>query len=133
LIRNFWWSIPLERGDYLSEAEALLSSDAYTNGSLVEGRAVYGVFSEELDLKEFFALEAFASVFRTEVHAILSCSEYGLEKCMSGKTICICSDSRATLLALSSHTVSSKLVLQYWSSVQGLSTHNRVQLIFQMR
>jgi ribonuclease HI len=40
------------------------------------------------------------------------------------------SDSRAALLALSSHTVSSKLVLQCRNSLQGLSIHNRVQLFW---
>jgi hypothetical protein len=49
---------------------------------------------------------------------------------MTGKTVCICSDSRVALLALSSHTVSSKLVLQCRSSLQGLFIHNRVQLFW---
>jgi hypothetical protein len=49
---------------------------------------------------------------------------------MTGKTINICSDSRATLLALSSHTVSSRLVLQCRNSLHGLSIHNGVQLFW---
>jgi hypothetical protein len=49
---------------------------------------------------------------------------------MTSKTICICSDSRVALLALSSHTVSSGLMLQYQNSLQGLSIHNRVQLFW---
>jgi ribonuclease HI len=49
---------------------------------------------------------------------------------MTGKTINICSDSRATLLALSSHTVSSRLVLQCRNSLQGLSIQNGVQLFW---
>jgi ribonuclease HI len=99
---------------WLSEAEAWLSSDGlkfYTDGSLFEGRAGSGVFSEEHDLKISFAIETFATVFQAEVHAILACSDYCLRECMTGKTICICSDSQAALLALSSHTVSSRLVL----------------------
>jgi hypothetical protein len=59
-----WW---------LSEAEVLLPSDglkSYTIGSLFEGKASSEVFSEELDLKELFVLVA--SVFQTEVHAILA-------------------------------------------------------------
>jgi hypothetical protein len=42
---------------------------------------------------------------------------------MTGKTICICSDSRVALLAL-------RLVLQCRNSLQGLSVHNRVQLFW---
>jgi hypothetical protein len=49
---------------------------------------------------------------------------------MTGKTVCICLDSWAVLLALSSHTVSSRLVLQCQNSLQGLSIHNRVQLFW---
>jgi ribonuclease HI len=49
---------------------------------------------------------------------------------MAGKTICICSDSRATLLTLISHNVSSRLVLQCRNSLQGLSIHNRFQLFW---
>jgi hypothetical protein len=93
---------------WLSAAEAWLLSDGfkfYTYGSLFEDRAGSGVFSEKLDLKASFALGTFATVFQPEVYAILACSDYCLRDCMTGKTICICSDSRATLLALSSHTV----------------------------
>jgi hypothetical protein len=49
---------------------------------------------------------------------------------MTGKTICICSNSRAALLALSSHTVSSGLVPQFRNSLQELSLHKRVQLFW---
>jgi hypothetical protein len=49
---------------------------------------------------------------------------------MTGKMVCICSDSRAALLALSSHTVSSKLVLQCRNSLQELSIHYGVQLFW---
>jgi hypothetical protein len=44
----------------LSEAEAWVASDGlkfYTNGSVFEGRAGSGVFSEKIDLKASFALE----------------------------------------------------------------------------
>jgi ribonuclease HI len=118
---------------WLSEAEAWVPSDAlkfYTDGSLFEGKAGSGVFSEELDLKASFALGTFATVFQAEVYAIMACSNYCLRECMTGKTVCICSDSRAALLALSSHTVSSKLVLQCRNSLQGFSIHNRVQLFW---
>jgi hypothetical protein len=69
-------------------------------------------FSEELDLKASFALETFSTVFQAEVYVIMACSDYCLKECMTGKTICICSNSQAALLTLSSHTVSSRLVLQ---------------------
>jgi ribonuclease HI len=45
-------------------------------------------------------------------------------------TICICSDSKAALLALSSYTISSKLLYQCWLSLQDLSNYNRVRLFW---
>jgi hypothetical protein len=113
---------------WLSKAEGWLPSDGlkfYTDGSLFESREGAGVFLEELDLKASFALGTFTTVFQTENFAILACSDYCLRVCMTGKTICICSDSRAALLALSSHTVLSRLVLQCRNSLQGLSIYNR--------
>jgi hypothetical protein len=68
----------------------------YTDRSLFEGRAGSGVFfSEELDLKASFALETFVISFQVDVYAMLACSDYCLRKCMTGKRISICSDSRA--------------------------------------
>jgi hypothetical protein len=86
------------------------------------------LFSEELDLKESFALRTFAPVFQTEVHAIFAGSDDCLKKFMSVKMICICLDSRAASLSLNLHTVSLRVVLQCRSSLQRISTHNRVQL-----
>jgi hypothetical protein len=80
------------------------------------------LLSEELDFKASFALEIFATVFQTEVYALLACSDYCLRECMTGKTICICSGSQAALLAL-------RLVLQCRNSLQGLSIHTGVQLL----
>jgi ribonuclease HI len=102
----------------------------YTDGSLFEGRAGSGVFSEELELKISFTLGTFTAVFQAEVHAIMACSDYCLRKCMTSKMVCICSGSQAALLALSSHTVSSRLVLQCRNSLQGLFIHNGVQLFW---
>jgi hypothetical protein len=72
----------------------------------------------------------FAKVFQAEVYAIFAYSDFCLRECMTHKTICICSDSLAAFLGLSSHTVSSRLVLQCWNSSQGLSIQNRVQLFW---
>jgi hypothetical protein len=49
---------------------------------------------------------------------------------MHNMTICICSDSKAALLALSSYTISSKLLHQCWLSLQDLSNNNRVRLFW---
>jgi ribonuclease HI len=97
---------------------------------LFEGRTGAANFSEELDLKESYALGTLATVFQAEVYAILACFDYCLKDCMTGKMICICLESWAVLLALSSHTMSLRLVLQCRNFLQGLSIQNTVQLFW---
>jgi hypothetical protein len=96
----------------------------------LKARRVLEYLSKEVDFKAYFALGTLATVFKAEVYVMLACSNYCLRESMTGKTICICSNSRTALLALSSHTVSSRLVLQCRNSPQGLSIQNRVQLFW---
>jgi hypothetical protein len=49
---------------------------------------------------------------------------------MHNMTICICSDSKAALLALTPYTISSKLLHQCWLSLQNLSNYNRVRFFW---
>jgi hypothetical protein len=49
---------------------------------------------------------------------------------MHNMTICIGSDIKAVLLALSSYTILSKLLHQCWLSLQDLSNNNRVRLFW---
>jgi hypothetical protein len=94
------------------------------------GERILDFFSEELDSKASFALLTFATVFQAEVYAILACSNCCFREFLPGKTSCIYSDSRAAILALGSHTLSSRLVIQCSNSLQGLSIYNRVQLFW---
>jgi hypothetical protein len=51
----------------------ILPSDGvifYTDGSICEGRAGAGVFSDTLDIRESYELSSLATVFQTEVYAI---------------------------------------------------------------
>jgi hypothetical protein len=89
------------------------------DGSLCEGRAGSGVFSDTLDIRESYAL------------AILAYSDYCRRSAnMHNMTIFICSDNKVALLVLSSYTISSKLLHQCWSSLQDLLHNNRVRLFW---
>lgn len=88
------------------------------------------VFSDQMDVKLSFSHGGFATVFQTEIHAILACSVFCASQRLSNYTICICSDSQAALLALGSYTTKSKLVLQYWQSLQEISADNTVLLFW---
>jgi hypothetical protein len=83
---------------------------------LCEGRASAGVFSDTLDIRDSIGLGSLATVFQTKVYTILACSDYCWSANMHNMTICICSDSKAALLALSSYTIASKLLDQCWLS-----------------
>jgi hypothetical protein len=77
--RGFLVEVP-PRSSWLSqETSKILQSDGvifYTDGSLCEDRAGAGVFSDTLDIWESYALGSLATVFQTEVYAILRCSDY---------------------------------------------------------
>jgi hypothetical protein len=46
----------------------------FTDGSLCEGRADAGVFSNILNVRESYALGSHATFFQSEVNSILACS-----------------------------------------------------------
>jgi hypothetical protein len=118
--RGFLVELP-SRSSWLSqETLKILPSDGvifYTDGSLCEGRAGAGVFS---DIRESYALGSFATVFQTEIYAISACSDY----CRSANM------HNTTLLALSSYTISSKLLYQCGLSMQVFSNNNRMRLFW---
>jgi hypothetical protein len=124
----------LPRCSWLSqETSEILPSHGvifYRGGSLCEGRVGAGVFSDTLDIRESYTLGSLATIFQTEVYAILACSDYCRSANLHNTTICICSDSKAALLAQSSYTISSALLQQCWLSVQDLSNNNRVRLFW---
>ena len=129
--RRFTVEFP-SRTDWFDQKSILPpnSETFFTDGSLLDGQAGAGVYSESHNTGEAYALGTLATVFQSEVYAILSCSENCRNAQLRDKVICICSDSRASLLALSSYTISSSLVSECWHSLQGLSTHNRVKLFW---
>jgi hypothetical protein len=113
------------REDWSTECVDLVAPDGlvfFTGGSLCEGRAGAGVFSD-------IFLGSHATVFQSEVYAILACSEYCILEGIVNRAISICSDSRAALLALQSHAVSSRVVLQCRDSLQELALWDR-SLVF---
>jgi hypothetical protein len=114
--RGFLVELPPRRSWLSQETLEILPSDGvidcfYIDGSLCEGKAGARVFSDTLDIRESYALGSLATVFQTEVYAILACSDNYRSVNMHNLTICICSDSKAALLALSSYTISSKLLV----------------------
>jgi hypothetical protein len=66
------------------------------------------------------SLGSHATVFQSEVYAILECSEYCISEGIVNRAISICSDGKAAFLALKSYAVSSRVVLQCGDSLREL-------------
>jgi hypothetical protein len=77
--RKFLVELP-PRSSWLSQdTSKILPSDGvifYTDGSVCEDREGVKVFSDTLDIRESYALCPLATVFQTEVDAILAFSDY---------------------------------------------------------
>jgi hypothetical protein len=75
------------REDWSAECVDLVAPDGLvflTGESLCEGRAGAGVFSDILNVRKPYALSSHATVFQSEVYAILACLEYGISKGIVG-------------------------------------------------
>jgi ribonuclease HI len=120
------------REDWFTECVDLIAPYGlvfFTDGSLCGGRAGACVIYDILNVMESYAFGTHATVFQSEVYAILACLEYCISKGIVNRAISICSDGRAALLALKSHAVSSRAVLQCGNSIQELALSNSVRLV----
>jgi hypothetical protein len=77
--RRFLVELP-PRSSWVSQKTLeVLPSDGvifYTDDLLSKGRAGAGVFLDTLDIREPYTLGSLATVFQTEVYAILACFDY---------------------------------------------------------
>jgi hypothetical protein len=129
--RKFSVNFPT-REDWFTECVDLVAPDElvfFTDESLCEGRAVAGVFSDILNVRESYAFGSHATVFQSEVYDVLVCSEYCISEGIVNRAVSICSDRRAALLAFKLYAVSSRVVLQCRDSLQELVLSNRVRLV----
>jgi hypothetical protein len=76
--RRYLVKLPPKSSWLSQETSEILPSDGvifYTDESLCEGRAGAEMFSDTLDVKVSYAFGSLATVFQTEVFAILACSD----------------------------------------------------------
>jgi methylase of polypeptide subunit release factors len=74
----------------------------YTDGSRAESGTGSGICGLRLNCNLSFSLGNFATVFQTEIYAILQCAYENIRRASKSKWILILSDSQAALKALSS-------------------------------
>lgn len=101
----------------------------YTDGSSTENGTGAGWYLDD-ETKYSCALGKLATVFQTEVFAILGVVNWIIEERWRGRNISICSDSQAALMALETPTNHSKIVLECKTKLNMLSKRNRVCLIW---
>lgn len=119
-----------QRSDWESGTPVTGDIEVYTDGSKADGNAGAGIYSEEMGYKVSMPLGSIATVFQSEVVAIDEGAALLNESGTHGKRVTICSDSEASLKALSSCKVSSKIVNRCRESLKVLSEHNEVTLIW---
>lgn len=129
---NFDWIIPEER-EWLEEQRIYPPSDSivcFTDGSRRDGLSGAGYFCESLKLERSISTGALATVFQTELIAISElCEDEKLSE-VSGKKICICSDSQSAIQAVSSPCIRSQTVLECKQALNRLGESNTVTVIW---
>lgn len=98
----------------------------FTDGSRREGTSGSGVYIPSRNIELALPLGKFATVFQSEVYAILRCASLESLQRVNGEQIFICSDSMATIKALARPLVRSALVLECKQALNRLSITNRV-------
>ena len=74
----------------------------FTDGSRANSGTGSGIFGLRPNRSFSFPLGKFATVFQTEIYAILQCASENIRRAYKNKQILIFSDSQAALMALSS-------------------------------
>lgn len=119
-----WCEVILpDRNDWTNNTHpSIRCTDAviYTDGSLMNGRAGAGIYCALPPIALSLPLGQNVTVFQAEVYAILEAIT--LSKSLSLPNVCICSDSKAALMALSSPTIKSTLVNECRNTLSSAST-----------
>jgi ribonuclease HI len=119
--------------DYLRTKDPLFPEDAliwFTDGSRADSGTGSGICGLRPNSSLRFPLGKFATVFQTEIYAILQCACENIRRASKHKRILIFSDSQAPLKALSSPKVTSRLVVECLNALSELAHQNEVTLVW---
>lgn len=102
----------------------------FTDGSKQERGSGAGVYGERPKVSISIPLGKHATVFQTEIYALLWCIEENIRRTYKNKQILIITDSQAALKALLTCKTSSRLVDECLQRITELAEHNRVKLVW---
>jgi ribonuclease HI len=102
----------------------------YTDGSRTDSGTGSGIYGLRPNRSLWFPLGKFATVFQTEIYAILQCAYKNIRRAYKNKRILIFYDSQAALKALSGLKVTSRLVAECLDALYALESLNEVTLIW---
>lgn len=111
---------------FLSEFDITI----FTDGSKSEMGCGAGFYVRDPHTKRAFKLPDDSSIFQCEIFAIDKACDYINQLELEGKSIAICVDSQAALKALTSYSIKSKVVLDCFSKLNEISSHNLTKLIW---
>jgi len=94
----------------------------FTDGSRANSGTGSGIFGLRPNRNFSFPLGKFATVFQTEIYAILQCACENIRRAYKNKRILIFSDGQVALKALSSPKVTSGLVAECLDALTALSS-----------
>jgi len=119
--------------DYWRNKDPMFPEDVliwYTDGSRTDSGTGSGIYGQRPNRSYCFPLGKFATVFQTEIYAILQCAYENIRRAYKNKQILICSDSQAALKALSGLKVTSRLVAECLDALLVLASLNEVTVIW---
>ena len=129
--RNWTVTIP-SREEWLHQRDSLPGHGDvwFTDGSRSEDRSGAGYYCRRDGKGTFLSLGRYATVFQTEVMAILGCAQRLEDLNTEGRHISICSDSQAALRALAVPVTRSRLVGECKEALGRLAGCNRLRLFW---
>jgi hypothetical protein len=110
--------------DYWRNKNPVFPKDAliwFTDGSRTDLGTGFGVYGLKSNKSYSFSLGKFASVFQTEIYAILLCAYENKRRAYKNKRILIFSDSQSALKTLSGPKVISRLDLECQEALSALA------------
>ena len=117
--------------DYWKNKDPVFPKDAliwFTDGSRANSGTGSGIFGSRPNRSFNFPLGKFATLFETEIYAILQCACENIRRAYKNKRILIFSDSQAALKALSSPKLTTGLVEECLDALSALASLNEVTL-----